>query len=40
MRDHREERMRNSVNINKINKLLRVLCGYFLHYLAEKEEIR
>jgi hypothetical protein len=24
--------MRNSFNINKINNLLSVLCGYFLHY--------
>jgi hypothetical protein len=26
MRDHREKIMRNSININKINKLLCVLC--------------
>ena len=23
----------NSININYINNLLRVLCGYFFHYL-------
>jgi hypothetical protein len=29
IRDHRVEKMRNSVKTNKINKLLSVLCGYF-----------
>jgi hypothetical protein len=32
IRDHRAEIMRNSIKINIINKLLRVLSGYFLHY--------
>jgi len=32
IRDHRGDIMRNCININKINKLLCVLCGYYLHY--------
>ncbi len=31
--------MINSININKINNLLSVLCGYFLHYLKWRKEI-
>ena len=31
--------MRISRNINKINKLLRVLCDYILHYLNNSQEI-
>jgi hypothetical protein len=31
--------MRNSVNLNKINKLLRVLCGYFFNCLAQLGEV-
>ncbi len=30
--------MRNSININKINRLLRILCGYFLHYSLPKQD--
>jgi hypothetical protein len=32
-RDHREEIIKNSIKINKINNLLCVLCGLFLHNL-------
>ena len=39
IRDHRGEILGNSININKINKLLGVLCGYFLHYLCYKQGV-
>ena len=30
--------LRNSININNINNLLSVLCGYFLHYQRNTRE--
>jgi hypothetical protein len=38
IRDHREEIIGNSINLNIINKLLRVLCGYFLHCHKNSKE--